>query len=124
MTGPAWVEHAIWWQIYPLGFVGAFPEGSAPADPDPSSSTTTRTAVFGGVNEAVGKRRGCRRGYGPTPSPALRSRRRYIVHKLIDGLLAGPCDAAEQSPLDLIVREVRVSVSLHPDERPERLAAD
>ena len=27
----SWVGHAIWWQIYPLGFVGAFPEGSAPA---------------------------------------------------------------------------------------------
>jgi cyclomaltodextrinase len=23
VTEPAWVEHAIWWQIYPLGFVGA-----------------------------------------------------------------------------------------------------
>ncbi|HME48877.1 alpha-amylase family protein [Mycobacterium sp.] len=30
MTGPAWVEHAIWWQTYPLGFVGAYP-----ADPPP-----------------------------------------------------------------------------------------
>lgn len=31
----AWVAHAIWWQVYPLGFVGAFPtpEGSAPPDP-------------------------------------------------------------------------------------------
>lgn len=32
MSGPAWVEHAIWWQIYPLGFVGAFP-----ADPPPTA---------------------------------------------------------------------------------------
>ncbi|CAN5439818.1 alpha-amylase family protein [soil metagenome] len=30
MTEPAWVEHAIWWQIYPLGFVGAFPAEPAP----------------------------------------------------------------------------------------------
>ncbi|MCW2651201.1 MAG: glycosidase [Mycobacterium sp.] len=30
MSGPAWVEHAIWWQFYPLGFVGAHP-----ADPPP-----------------------------------------------------------------------------------------
>ena len=31
----SWVAHAIWWQVYPLGFVGAFPvpEGSAPPDP-------------------------------------------------------------------------------------------
>ena len=31
MTEPGWVEHAIWWQIYPLGFVGAFPADPAPA---------------------------------------------------------------------------------------------
>ena len=30
MTDPDWVTHAIWWQIYPRGFVGAFP-----ADPPP-----------------------------------------------------------------------------------------
>ncbi|MGV9799320.1 alpha-amylase family protein [Mycobacterium sp. NPDC003449] len=30
MTGPGWVAHAIWWQIYPLGFVGAFPADPAP----------------------------------------------------------------------------------------------
>ncbi|MDX1891851.1 alpha-amylase family glycosyl hydrolase [Mycolicibacterium sp. 050158] len=30
MTDPAWVEHAIWWQVYPLGFVGAFPADPAP----------------------------------------------------------------------------------------------
>jgi cyclomaltodextrinase / maltogenic alpha-amylase / neopullulanase len=28
----SWTEHAIWWQVYPLGFVGAFPAGQ-PADP-------------------------------------------------------------------------------------------
>lgn len=33
MTEPAWVQHAIWWQIYPLGFVGAFP-----ADPPPTAA--------------------------------------------------------------------------------------
>ena len=25
MTEPAWVQHAIWWQVYPLGFTGAEP---------------------------------------------------------------------------------------------------
>lgn len=29
-TEPAWVEHVIWWQVYPLGFVGAFPSDSPP----------------------------------------------------------------------------------------------
>ncbi|MET0704854.1 MAG: alpha-amylase family protein [Mycobacterium sp.] len=30
MTEPDWVAHAIWWQIYPLGFVGAYPSDSPP----------------------------------------------------------------------------------------------
>ena len=30
MTPPDWVKHAIWWQIYPLGFVGA--EHAAPTE--------------------------------------------------------------------------------------------
>ncbi|MBS1694970.1 MAG: alpha-amylase family protein [Actinobacteria bacterium] len=30
MTDPAWIEHVVWWQTYPLGFVGAHP-----ADPVP-----------------------------------------------------------------------------------------
>jgi cyclomaltodextrinase len=29
-AGPAWVQHAIWWQIYPLGFVGAHPGEPTP----------------------------------------------------------------------------------------------
>ena len=30
MTAPAWVKHAIWWHVYPLGFVGAFPAENSP----------------------------------------------------------------------------------------------
>ncbi len=30
MTEPDWVEHVIWWQIYPLGFLGAYPADPAP----------------------------------------------------------------------------------------------
>jgi cyclomaltodextrinase len=30
VTEPAWVEHAIWWQVYPLGFVGAYPTDDEP----------------------------------------------------------------------------------------------
>ena len=29
-TGPDWVRHAIWWHVYPLGFVGAFPCATPP----------------------------------------------------------------------------------------------
>ena len=28
---PAWIQHAVWWQIFPLGFVGAEPEAVAGA---------------------------------------------------------------------------------------------
>lgn len=31
MSEPSWVAHAIWWQIYPLGFVGAFPAEAPPS---------------------------------------------------------------------------------------------
>lgn len=30
MSEPHWVEHVIWWQIYPLGFLGAYPADPAP----------------------------------------------------------------------------------------------
>ena len=30
MSAPSWVRHAIWWHVYPLGFVGAFPADPAP----------------------------------------------------------------------------------------------
>lgn len=30
MTVPEWMAHAIWWQIYPLGFVGAYPSDQPP----------------------------------------------------------------------------------------------
>jgi len=28
VSEPGWVEHAVWWQVYPLGFVGAYPAGA------------------------------------------------------------------------------------------------
>ena len=30
MNEPSWVEHVIWWQVYPLGFVGAYPADTPP----------------------------------------------------------------------------------------------
>lgn len=31
MSEPEWVEHVIWWHVYPLGFVGAFPAETPPS---------------------------------------------------------------------------------------------
>ncbi len=35
VTEPAWIGHAIWWQVYPLGFVGAYPESAEPTPAGP-----------------------------------------------------------------------------------------
>jgi cyclomaltodextrinase len=41
VSTPAWVRHVIWWQVYPLGFVGAFP---ADQQPDPGEHRLRRIA--------------------------------------------------------------------------------
>lgn len=48
MSEPAWVEHAIWWQIYPLGFVGAFP-----ADPPPTADEHRLRRIVEWLDHAV-----------------------------------------------------------------------
>ena len=47
MTEPAWVQHAIWWQVYPLGFVGAFP-----AEPPPSVDEHRLRRIVGWLDHA------------------------------------------------------------------------
>ncbi|MGN6338929.1 alpha-amylase family glycosyl hydrolase [Mycobacterium sp.] len=42
VTGPAWVQHAIWWQVYPLGFVGAFPTPQSNEPPRPEEHRLRR----------------------------------------------------------------------------------
>ena len=48
MTEPAWVEHAIWWQVYPLGFVGAFP-----ADPPPTADEHRLRRIVDWLDHAI-----------------------------------------------------------------------
>lgn len=48
MRPPAWVQHAIWWQIYPLGFVGAFP-----ADPPPGPDEHRLRRVVDWLDHAI-----------------------------------------------------------------------
>ncbi|MUL85504.1 MULTISPECIES: alpha-amylase family protein [unclassified Mycolicibacterium] len=48
MPEPAWVAHAIWWQLYPLGFVGAFP-----ADRPPSADEHRLRRMVGWLDHAV-----------------------------------------------------------------------
>jgi cyclomaltodextrinase len=48
MTDPAWVEHAIWWQVYPLGFVGAFP-----ADPVPVADEHRLSRIAAWLDHAL-----------------------------------------------------------------------
>ncbi|HEX5254637.1 MAG TPA: alpha-amylase family protein [Mycobacterium sp.] len=42
VTKPAWVQHAIWWQVYPLGFVGAFPTTQSNEPPPPEEHRLRR----------------------------------------------------------------------------------
>ncbi len=48
MSEPGWVQHAIWWHIYPLGFVGAFP-----ADPAPTADEHRLRRVAEWLDHAV-----------------------------------------------------------------------
>ena len=48
MSGPDWVRHAIWWQVYPLGFVGAFP-----ADDAPTADEHRLSRIIGWLDHAV-----------------------------------------------------------------------
>jgi cyclomaltodextrinase / maltogenic alpha-amylase / neopullulanase len=45
---PAWVQHVIWWQIYPLGFVGAYP-----ADPAPTADEHRLRRIVGWLDHAI-----------------------------------------------------------------------
>ena len=45
---PDWVRHAIWWHVYPLGFVGAFP-----ADPAPTPAEHRLSRIIGWLDHAV-----------------------------------------------------------------------
>jgi len=45
---PDWVRHAIWWQVYPLGFVGAFPAG-----PPPTHAEHRLSRIIGWLDHAV-----------------------------------------------------------------------
>jgi glycosidase len=48
MSEPAWVQHAIWWQVYPLGFVGAFP-----ADPPPTADEHRLRRIVDWLDHAI-----------------------------------------------------------------------
>lgn len=48
MSDPDWIRHVIWWQIYPLGFVGAFP-----ADPPPAPQEHRLLQVIDWLDHAV-----------------------------------------------------------------------
>jgi glycosidase len=48
MSEPGWVQHAIWWQVYPLGFVGAFP-----ADPPPGADEHRMRRIVEWLDHAV-----------------------------------------------------------------------
>jgi cyclomaltodextrinase len=42
MTEPEWVRHVIWWQVYPLGFTGAYPPHGGDTPDPPGDGTPHR----------------------------------------------------------------------------------
>jgi cyclomaltodextrinase len=48
MSEPGWVEHAIWWQVYPLGFVGAYP-----SDPPPTADEHRMRRIVDWFDHAI-----------------------------------------------------------------------
>lgn len=48
MSEPGWVRHAIWWHVYPLGFVGAFP-----SDTPPTAAEHRLSRILGWLDHAV-----------------------------------------------------------------------
>jgi cyclomaltodextrinase len=48
VTEPGWVQHAIWWQVYPLGFVGAYP-----ADPPPTADEHRLQRIVEWLDHAI-----------------------------------------------------------------------
>ena len=51
LPGPTWIQHAIWWQVYPLGFVGAFPTPQSAESPQPAEHRLRR--VVGWFDHAI-----------------------------------------------------------------------
>ena len=51
MTEPDWVAHAIWWQVYPLGFVGAYPSEQPPG---PAAHQLARVTAWLDHAQALG----------------------------------------------------------------------
>lgn len=47
-TEPSWVEHVIWWHLYPLGFVGAHP-----ADPPPAAGEHRLRRIVDWLDHAI-----------------------------------------------------------------------
>jgi cyclomaltodextrinase / maltogenic alpha-amylase / neopullulanase len=69
----SWAEHAIWWQVYPLGFAGG--EKAAPATDEPVRHRLRQLAGWLG----------------------------YVVELGCSGLLLGPVFAAETHGYDWVI---------------------
>ena len=84
MNEPAWVEHAIWWQVYPLGFVGAFP-----ADPPPSTDEHRMRRIVDWFDHAVALgASGIALGPQYFPGHASELAQMFFEHRPVQALLA------------------------------------
>lgn len=83
-AAPAWVEHVLWWQVYPLGFVGAERQAPNPSAAAPDQATGPQTGL-----PAVGHR-----------LPRLLNWLDYAVELGASGIALGPVFASETHGYD------------------------
>jgi cyclomaltodextrinase len=85
VSEPDWVRHALWWQVYPLGFVGADVTGAGGAD--------------AGSGRELGTARGLEAGRG---LGALTGWLDYAVELGVSGLALGPVFASSTHGYDTV----------------------
>ena len=100
---PAWVEHVMWWHVYPLGFVGAEIRPSSSTDSSADSSADS------GADRPVEHRLGHLEGWLD-----------HVVDLGLNGLLLGPVFASSTHGYDT-VDHFRIDPRLGDDDDFDRL---
>jgi cyclomaltodextrinase len=104
MSEPGWVTHAVWWQIYPLGFVGA-PTTAATDTQSPESASADASGSASGGAAAVGA--GAAGAGAASPRDAHRLTRiidwlDYVIELGASGIALGPIFASESHGYDTV----------------------
>ena len=109
MTEPDWVRHAIWWHVYPLGVVGAYPGPNRPVPTSTGSggwSAWLDYVIALGASGSRSVRSSRPRRTGTTPSTTCASTRGSATTTDFDALVAAAHDRGLQVLLDGVFNHV------------------